>query len=74
MENPVCDICEEETSSPVLGYLAPGTVTCQPCYEYAENEVFAYKPEQDDSDPDSDPNPKTNSVVNEKPGFWEVVK
>lgn len=45
-----CYGCEKPIEGqPITGYLAPGTKFCKPCYDYMENEVFAYKGEDDAS-------------------------
>ena len=64
METPICDACDQPTTDPLRGYLASGTITCQPCYNYMENEVFAYKPERDGP-------PENPKGTVSKPGFWD---
>lgn len=46
-----CDVCESplEEEDAILGYTAPNCVLCVSCYEYLDNEIFAYKPGEDDA-------------------------
>lgn len=45
-----CDVCSKEIAEEdaVTGYSGAGSILCRPCYEYLDNEVFVYKPEEDD--------------------------
>ena len=64
METLICDACDKPTPNPIQGYLASGTITCRPCYDYMENEVFAYKPERD--------GPASSKTLAVEPaGFWD---
>jgi hypothetical protein len=44
-----CDLCETELGEgeAVVGYTAPNSVLCVPCYGHLDNEVFSFEPEDD---------------------------
>ena len=45
-----CDVCEDplKESEAITGYSGAGCILCRPCYEYLDNVVFAYNPEEAD--------------------------
>lgn len=45
-----CDVCQDEIEEDeaITGYSGAGSILCRPCYEHLDNEVFAYKPGEDD--------------------------